>query len=113
MEQQIPFRDVKDQPCPFGESICPEDGSLSYGFETDLFPITKLGLNVGEVYTAKRSAICTPLNFNGSFIQEAEVDGQKVLKYFYGAFLDLQSQTPYTWSSPGFSSFALNAGYDV
>ena len=113
VDQQIPFRELENQPCPFGESLCPEDGSLAYGFETDLFPITKLGINVEEVYTAKRRAVCTPLNINESFIQEAEVDGQKVLKYFYGSYHDLESETPYTWISQALPSPGLNAGYDV
>ena len=113
VDQQIPFRDLEDQPCPFGESICPEDGTLAYGFETDLFHITKLGINVEEVYTARRRAVCTPLNINESFIQKTEVDGEKVLKYFYGTYRDLQSQTPYTWISPASPSLSLNAGYDA
>ena len=113
VDQQIPFRDLENQPCPFGESLCPQDGSLAYGFETDLFPITKLGINVEEVYTAKRRTVCTPLNMNESFIQEAKLDGQKVLKYFYGSYHDLESDTPFTWISSASPSLGLNAGYDM
>jgi hypothetical protein len=72
-----------DDECPF-QDMCYGGSETAFTLFTQPVNSRVIGINAPKTYEFRRSATCSPLNMNDTFIHKTSKDGELTFRYNYG-----------------------------